>query len=117
MVYDKETMDKLDASFELVDLGTGRVVMESVSDAVSGEFLICLPTDAEYALNVSREAYLFYSDHFTLSFILLQYYSIKLVIIQGPVLSEPSLRISSLSTSFLKYLRMVGSELPILLTK
>ena len=60
-------MDKLEASFELVDLGTGRIVMESVSDAVSGEFLICLPTDAEYALNVSREAYLFYSDHFTLT--------------------------------------------------
>jgi len=67
IVYDKETGGRLQASFELIDLQLNQVSVQSVSDPVDGSFLVCLPADREYALTVSREGYLFYSDHFSLS--------------------------------------------------
>ena len=67
IVFDKETKNRLQAHFELTDLKTNRVVVQSVSDPVDGSFLVCLPTDRNYALNVSREGYLFYSDNFSLT--------------------------------------------------
>ncbi|MBN1340552.1 MAG: OmpA family protein, partial [Bacteroidales bacterium] len=42
------------------------LIRTSESDAVTGEFLVCLPAGRDYALNVSREGYLFYSDNFAL---------------------------------------------------
>lgn len=64
-VFDKETSKPLIAKFELIDLLTKKVVMEAFSDPV-GEFLVCIPTNQDYALNVSRDGYLFYSDNFSL---------------------------------------------------
>ncbi|HTX87427.1 MAG TPA: OmpA family protein [Bacteroidales bacterium] len=66
IVFDSDTKRKLDASFELIDLETGKTIAQSVSDAETGEFLLVLPTEKNYALNVSRQGYLFYSDHFEL---------------------------------------------------
>lgn len=63
-VYNSKTHSRLQARFELIDLETQNVVAESYSDAVSGEFLVCLPTDKNYALNVSKDSYLFYSENF-----------------------------------------------------
>ena len=57
----------LSAYFELIDLQDGRVVSGAYSDEDSGKFLICLPAGLDYALNVSKEGYLFYSDRFTLT--------------------------------------------------
>ncbi len=65
-VFDKENRMPLSAKFELIDLKTGNVIVESNSDQVRGEFLISIPTNRNYALNVSRDGYLFYSDNFTL---------------------------------------------------
>jgi outer membrane protein OmpA-like peptidoglycan-associated protein len=48
-------------------LKTGKTVIESVSDPITGEFLVCLPTEKDYALNVSKDGYLFYSENFTLT--------------------------------------------------
>jgi outer membrane protein OmpA-like peptidoglycan-associated protein len=42
------------------------VVVNSVSDQVSGEFLMSLPVDKDYALNVTCKGYLFYSVNFSL---------------------------------------------------
>jgi outer membrane protein OmpA-like peptidoglycan-associated protein/Tol biopolymer transport system component len=67
IVFDKETRDRLEARFELIDLATGNVVSNSFSDPVTGEFLLSLPTEKNYGLNVSKPGYLFYSDHFELS--------------------------------------------------
>jgi outer membrane protein OmpA-like peptidoglycan-associated protein len=67
IVYDKETKRRLSAAFELTDLATGKMVVTSQSDPSSGEFLLILPLNKDYALSVSREGYLFYSDHFSLS--------------------------------------------------
>ncbi len=66
VVFDKETKKRLEANFELVDLATGKTASRSSSDPVNGEFLLSLPTEKDYGLNVSRPGYLFYSDHFAL---------------------------------------------------
>lgn len=65
-VFDKDTRQRLVARFELIDLKTSELVMEAYSNN-SGEFLVCIPTNHDYALNVSRKGYLFYSDNFTLT--------------------------------------------------
>lgn len=65
-VFDKDTKRKLQADFELINLETKNVVMKAESDNTSGEFLVCIPSDNDYALNVSKEGYLFYSDNFSL---------------------------------------------------
>ena len=63
-VYDAETKQRLGARFELINLNTAEPIMVSKSDPETGEFLVCIPANADYALNVSRKGYLFYSDHF-----------------------------------------------------
>ncbi len=65
-VFDAETKLPLLAQFELIDLSSGDTRVEAFSDATTGEFLLVLPTDKEYALNVSKTGYLFYSDNFSL---------------------------------------------------
>ena len=65
-IYDADTRKPLLAKFELIDLETGKAVIESYSNGGNGEFLICLPPGKEYALNASHEGYLFYSDHFVI---------------------------------------------------
>lgn len=66
MVYDSETAVPLEARFDLIDLETSRTVISSNSDPGSGEFLVVIPVDADYALNVSRTSYLFHSENFSL---------------------------------------------------
>ena len=65
-VYDAETLRKLDAKFELLNLETGEIVAQSKANPVSGEFLVCLPVGKSYALNVSKDGYLFYSENIAL---------------------------------------------------
>jgi outer membrane protein OmpA-like peptidoglycan-associated protein len=66
-VFDTDTKNKLKAKFELIDLKTGDVISNSFSDAKTGEFLICIPAQNDYALNVNKKGYLFYSENFTLN--------------------------------------------------
>lgn len=66
IVFDKNTNKRLDAHFELIDLENGEIVVQSNSDPETGEFLVSLPNERNYALNVSRAGYLFYSENFTL---------------------------------------------------
>jgi outer membrane protein OmpA-like peptidoglycan-associated protein len=67
IVYDVETKEKLEARFELIDLATSKTSAQAWSDRISGGFLLVLPAEKNYALNVSREGYLFYSDNFFLT--------------------------------------------------
>jgi len=67
IVYDDDTKAKLEAHFELIDLSTSKTCAESSSDQQTGEFLLVLPTEKNYALNVSKDGYLFYSDNFLLT--------------------------------------------------
>ncbi|MBW7936868.1 MAG: OmpA family protein, partial [Flavobacteriales bacterium] len=66
-VIDKKTQAPLQALFELIDLETGQTVVSSVSDPVNGGFLVSLPPHRRYALNVSKEGYLFYSEAYNIS--------------------------------------------------
>lgn len=66
-VYDEVTKKPLGASFELIDLATAKPVVRSVSNSGNGEFIVCLPAGKSYALNVSKDGYLFYSDNFQLN--------------------------------------------------
>lgn len=65
-VYDKETNKRLAAKFDLIDLDTKVTVMQSTSNEGNGEFLVCLPANKNYALNVSKNGYLFFSENFSL---------------------------------------------------
>jgi len=64
-VHDSRNMRGIKAVLQLIDLDTEEAVMELESQAGEGDFLLSLPTDRDYALNVSADGYLFYSDHFT----------------------------------------------------
>ncbi len=66
IVYDVITNKKLGAKFELIDLETSEIVVRSFSNEVSGEYIVCLPIDRNYAFNVSKENYLFHSENFSL---------------------------------------------------
>lgn len=63
-VYDSKSMKGVSALIQLIDLETEEVVIETPSFPPEGDYLVTLPTDRDYALNVTGEGYLFYSDHF-----------------------------------------------------
>lgn len=66
LVFDVVTNAPLGGNFELIDLETGKVVIQAKADKVTGEFLVALPTDKEYALNVSFPGYAFFSKNFNM---------------------------------------------------
>lgn len=65
-VFDALTYKPLKADFQLIDLETGKMAFNAYSDSVSGEFLVSIPVNRNYMLNVSRKSYLFYSENFAL---------------------------------------------------
>ena len=65
-VFDKKSGKKLRAKFELIDLESGKYVVESYSDPTNGEFLVSIPANRDYALNVSKSGYMFFSENFAL---------------------------------------------------
>ena len=62
IITDAKTKRSLKAEIELVDLQSGRSYKSSQSD-VDGNYMLCLPSDAEYALTVTKKNYLFYSEN------------------------------------------------------
>jgi tetratricopeptide (TPR) repeat protein len=66
-VFDLVSGFPLEARFELTDIDSGSSVINAMSDPKTGGFLVCLPCNRNYALNVSCDGYLFYSEHFPLS--------------------------------------------------
>jgi len=64
IAYDKETKQKLQINFDLIDLETEHVWLHSISDKINGEFLICIPQGKNFLLNAYKDGYLFYSDNF-----------------------------------------------------
>lgn len=66
-VYDEETKKRISAKFELLSLRTGELIATTKATKYSGQFLICLPPGENYAFNVSKPGYMFYSDNFNLT--------------------------------------------------
>ncbi|OFX69440.1 MAG: hypothetical protein A2X12_11570 [Bacteroidetes bacterium GWE2_29_8] len=54
------------ADVELIDLETEKSMSRLKSDDITGEFLICIPTNKNYAINVSKSNYLFFSENVAL---------------------------------------------------
>jgi len=64
-IYNAVTKEPLEASFELIDLETQKLVTRSFSQK-NGEFFATLGSNKNFLVNVSKDGFLFYSDNFTL---------------------------------------------------
>ena len=63
-VYDMNARTPIPGKFQLIDLQNGNEVVLSEADKITGEFLVSLPIDRSYALNVSYPGYSFFSKNF-----------------------------------------------------
>ena len=64
-VYDAKTKKGLPSAVELTDLDSKEILSKVQTDE-TGNYLITLPVGKDYAFNVSRKGYLFFSDNFPL---------------------------------------------------
>jgi outer membrane protein OmpA-like peptidoglycan-associated protein/tetratricopeptide (TPR) repeat protein len=64
-VFDKKTKQGLPSSVELIDLATAQTISNVQTDE-EGNYLITLPVGKNYAFNVNRKGYLFFSESFML---------------------------------------------------
>jgi tetratricopeptide (TPR) repeat protein len=62
-VYDVKNNNGLPSAVELTDINTRKLLSKIQTDE-DGNYLITLPVDKNYAFNVNRKGYLFYSDNF-----------------------------------------------------
>lgn len=65
-VYDKKTKDGLPSSVELTNIA-GKQTISKLKTDEDGNYLVTLPMGKDYAFNVNRKGYLFYSENFNLS--------------------------------------------------
>lgn len=65
-VFDKRTLAGLPSSVELTNIKTRNIVSKIQTDE-EGNYLTTLPVGKDYAFNVNRKGYLFYSDNFSLN--------------------------------------------------
>jgi outer membrane protein OmpA-like peptidoglycan-associated protein/tetratricopeptide (TPR) repeat protein len=65
-VHDAKTKKGLPSAVELTDLSTKQVISKVQTDE-TGSYLVTLPVGKDYAFNVNRKGYLFFSDNFPLS--------------------------------------------------
>lgn len=65
-VFDKKTSAGLPSSVELIDIN-GRQIISKVQTDELGNYMITLPIGKDYAFNVNRKGYLFYSENISLS--------------------------------------------------
>lgn len=64
-VFDKKTNKNLPSAVELIDLSSKQPVTKVETNS-EGEYLITLLVGKDYAFNINRKGYLFYSDNFLL---------------------------------------------------
>ncbi|MGZ4049056.1 MAG: OmpA family protein, partial [Bacteroidia bacterium] len=65
-VYDKKTKQGLPYSVELTDVNTRQLISKLQTDE-DGNYLVTLPVGKDYAFNVNRKGYLFYSENYNIS--------------------------------------------------
>jgi outer membrane protein OmpA-like peptidoglycan-associated protein len=66
IVYDSITKIPLQAEIKLLDPQTGDTIIETNSNKGDGGYFLVIPAGNNYALNVERKGYLFYSAYFQL---------------------------------------------------
>ena len=67
IVFDVTDRNPVPGKFQLIDLKTGKEVIISEADKTTGEFMVSLPVNQEYALNVSYPGYTFFSRNFNMT--------------------------------------------------
>lgn len=67
MVYDVTTRNPVPGKLQLIDIKTGTEVIVSEADKLTGEFMVSLPVNREYALNVTYPGYTFFSQNFNMT--------------------------------------------------
>ena len=79
-IFDSKTRKKILSEYEITNIDNKKVVFH---DSTKSEFIICLPINQNYALNVSKEKYLFYSENFSLYNLpdTINYYNLKILLI------------------------------------
>lgn len=65
-VSDKKTKQGLPSSVELTDINTRQLISKLQTDE-DGNYLVTLPVGKDYAFNVNRKGYLFYSENYNFS--------------------------------------------------
>lgn len=65
-VFDNDNRDPLYASIQIYDLSTGKLFSSLSTDKVNGTFLSTLPAGNDYAVEVMKDGYLFYSHNISL---------------------------------------------------
>ena len=65
-VFDKKTTKGLPCSVELIDLSTKQIITTANTDE-TGNYFLTIPVGRDYAFNVNRKGYLFFSDNFLMS--------------------------------------------------
>ncbi len=69
LVFDATSPNKkpIPGKFSLIDIKTGKEIIFSEADAITGEFTVSLPINCEYVLNVSYPGYNFFSQNFNMT--------------------------------------------------
>ncbi|MDQ6762102.1 MAG: OmpA family protein, partial [Bacteroidota bacterium] len=65
-VFDKKTSNGLPSTVELTDVNNRQLVSKLQTDE-DGNYLVTLPVGKDYAFNVKRKGYLFYSENYNIS--------------------------------------------------
>ena len=66
LVFDAKTKRPLPGFFELTDLSSGKTVIISEADRIDGSFMVPLPLERDYAIQVTYPGYFPYSLNFNL---------------------------------------------------
>ena len=67
-VYDAQTKKPMEADVQILDLKTGKSLLNAYSNTADGSFLTVLPQGTSFALNASASGYLYYSESFDATF-------------------------------------------------
>jgi outer membrane protein OmpA-like peptidoglycan-associated protein/tetratricopeptide (TPR) repeat protein len=67
IVFDAVDKHPIPGKFTLIDLASGEEVIVSEADKITGEFMVSLPINRAYVLNVSYPGYLFFSENFDMT--------------------------------------------------
>lgn len=67
VVYDATNKAPLAGKFELIDMATGEQVISAEADRITGQFMVSLPVNTQYVLNVNYPGYLFFSQNFNMT--------------------------------------------------
>ncbi len=65
-IIDEETKKPLAAIAEITNLTTLEIINKTISDPITGKFLIILYPGIDYAFNISKKGYLFHSENINL---------------------------------------------------